>query len=322
MIVRWGLDELDERPRASSGAERRCSSTSDAVRVARAPRQRPLRRCPAACAGRDGRERCERGGAGRTGLVAARRRQRDRHREGRVRGEPASRSSRCRPRTRARSGRRISASRDEARRVKTGGSGANTVAIVYEPRLTLDLPLGETVGTAMNALAHCAEALYVDRRNAEADREALAGAPLIATLAPRASLRARSTSRRGRSCSRARCTRAPRSGSPGLALAHAIAQALGGRYGLAARGDERALVSPRRCASTSRRCPRRSRASAAALGTDGSARRASRSSRGSVGSSACATSACPRTSSQASPATSSRGPGTRANPRPVDRGGR
>ena len=50
--------------------------------------------------------------------------------------------------------------RDEARRLKSGGTGAQTVGIVYEPLLTLDLPLAETVGTALNALAHCAEALY------------------------------------------------------------------------------------------------------------------------------------------------------------------
>ena len=50
--------------------------------------------------------------------------------------------------------------RDEARGAKTGGSGANTVAVVYEPALTLHLPLAETVGMALNALAHCAEALY------------------------------------------------------------------------------------------------------------------------------------------------------------------
>jgi DNA-binding transcriptional LysR family regulator len=44
--------------------------------------------------------------------------------------------------------------RDEVRGLKTGGSGARTAAAVYEPSLTLDLPLGETVGTALNALAH------------------------------------------------------------------------------------------------------------------------------------------------------------------------
>jgi len=59
--------------------------------------------------------------------------------------------------------------RDVERRTKTGGSGANTVAVVYEPALTLDLPVAETVGTALNALAHCAEALYVRGRNERGD---------------------------------------------------------------------------------------------------------------------------------------------------------
>ena len=50
-----------------------------------------------------------------------------------------------------------------------GGGGANLAAIVYEVELTLDLPRAETVGTAMNALAHCAEALYVRGRNDAGD---------------------------------------------------------------------------------------------------------------------------------------------------------
>jgi maleylacetate reductase len=122
-------------------------------------------------------------------------------------------------------------SRDEARRVKTGGSGANTVAIVYEPRLTLDLPLEETVGTAMNALAHCAEALYVDRRNADGDREALAGAPLIGRWLPEVVARPPDLEARTKLLEGAMHAGAAL-GLSGLALAHAIAQALGGRYGL------------------------------------------------------------------------------------------
>ena len=47
--------------------------------------------------------------------------------------------------------------------MRGGGAGAHLHAIVYEPKLTLDLPRAETVGTALNALAHCAEALYVER---------------------------------------------------------------------------------------------------------------------------------------------------------------
>ena len=50
------------------------------------------------------------------------------------------------------------------RRIQGGGGGANPVAIVYDVELTLDLPPAETAGTAMNALAHCAEALYVRGR--------------------------------------------------------------------------------------------------------------------------------------------------------------
>src|SRR5262249_4629982 len=69
--------------------------------------------------------------------------------------------------------------RDRARRVRGGGSGAHLAAIVYEPQLTLQLPRGESGGTAINALAHCAEALYAAERNEKGDAHALEGARLI-----------------------------------------------------------------------------------------------------------------------------------------------
>ena len=69
--------------------------------------------------------------------------------------------------------------RDPEAGIKRGGGGAHTVAIVYDPSLTVDLPQGESAGTAMNALAHCAESLYTHCRSEETDREALAGAKLI-----------------------------------------------------------------------------------------------------------------------------------------------
>ena len=116
--------------------------------------------------------------------------------------------------------------RDEERGVKTGGSGANTVAVVYEPSLTLDLPRAETVGTAMNALAHCAEALYAGPLE-----DALVGAGLIATWLPVVAsdghgLEARTRLLEG--AMHAGMALAER----GLFLGHAMAQALGGRYGL------------------------------------------------------------------------------------------
>jgi maleylacetate reductase len=116
--------------------------------------------------------------------------------------------------------------RDEVRGLKKGGSGAHTVAIVYEPRLTLELPVGETVGTALNALAHAAEALYAgDSEDASAGAR-LIGASLEAVVANGHDLDARTTLLRG-------AFQAGRAlGERGLFLGHALAQALGGRYGL------------------------------------------------------------------------------------------
>ncbi len=116
--------------------------------------------------------------------------------------------------------------RDEERRQKTGGGGARTVAVVYEPRLTLGLPRGETVGTAMNALAHAVEALYAGPLE-----DATAGARLISSYLPAVvadgdDLDARTGLLEG-------AMHAGRAlGERGLFLAHALAQALGGRYGL------------------------------------------------------------------------------------------
>src|SRR4029079_10208253 len=46
------------------------------------------------------------------------------------------------------------------RRQVGGGKGARPAGIVYDPELTLDLPRDASGGTALNALAHCVEALY------------------------------------------------------------------------------------------------------------------------------------------------------------------
>src|SRR5207245_945903 len=58
--------------------------------------------------------------------------------------------------------------RDLERKMRGGGAGAHPAGIVYDAELTLDLPRETTVGTAMNALAHCADALYAVQRFREA----------------------------------------------------------------------------------------------------------------------------------------------------------
>jgi maleylacetate reductase len=119
---------------------------------------------------------------------------------------------------------------DEERRVKSGGSGAKLAGIVYEPELTLALPPDESAGTAMNALAHCAEALYVEGRNAEADEHALIGAQLISSSLPLVLADGDYLEGRRSLLEGAMQAGAALAGA-GLGLAHAMAQALGGRYG-------------------------------------------------------------------------------------------
>jgi maleylacetate reductase len=132
--------------------------------------------------------------------------------------------------------------RDPGRRMKGGGGGAHLAGIVYEPRLTLDLPREQSGGTALNALAHCAEALYVKGRNAEGDREALSGAGLIGEWLPRVLEDGQDLEARTRLLGGAQHAGAAL-GSAGLALGHAMAQAVGGRYGIA-HGAANALCLP------------------------------------------------------------------------------
>ena len=132
--------------------------------------------------------------------------------------------------------------RNPGRLMRGHGSGAHPAGVVYEPKLTLDLPRGVTGGTSMNALAHCAEALYVDGHNPEADVDALEGARLIGESLPSVlddghDLDTRTTLLRGAMHAGAAF------GSAGLGLAHAMAQAIGGRYGIA-HGAANALCLP------------------------------------------------------------------------------
>jgi maleylacetate reductase len=121
--------------------------------------------------------------------------------------------------------------RDPWRKMRGGGAGAHLGGVVYEPELTLSLPRAETVGTAMNALAHCAEALYAEGHNPEADEHALTGARLINEWLPRVVDAPGDLEGRTRLLEGAMHAGMALGGSM-LALGHAMAQALGGRYGL------------------------------------------------------------------------------------------
>jgi maleylacetate reductase len=121
--------------------------------------------------------------------------------------------------------------RDADRRMRGGGGGAHNEAIVYDVDLTLDLPRGVTGGTALNALAHACEALYVRGRDPEADPVALEAADRISDALPRVL-----ENGSDRASREALLHGAAKAGEAldrsGLALGHAMAQAIGGRYGL------------------------------------------------------------------------------------------
>jgi maleylacetate reductase len=120
--------------------------------------------------------------------------------------------------------------RNAQTRTKDAGFDARVEGIVYEPELTLDMPPQVTAGTALNALTHCAEALYVPDRTPESDDHALQGAALIARHLPPAL-----DDGHDREARKGLLEGSMHGGAAlrvGMALGHAMAQSLGGRYGV------------------------------------------------------------------------------------------
>jgi maleylacetate reductase len=122
--------------------------------------------------------------------------------------------------------------RDANRRMHGGGGGSHNEAIVYDVELTLGMPRDVTGGTALNALAHACEALYVVGRDPDADPLALAAANAISDALPRVLEHLGDRSAR-EALLRGAAQAGEALGRSGLALGHAMAQGIGGRYGLA-----------------------------------------------------------------------------------------
>jgi maleylacetate reductase len=160
--------------------------------------------------------------------------------------------------------------RDPNRIMRGGGGGGRTAGIVYEPQLTLDLPRGVSVGTALNALDHCAEALYSRSRSDEADAHALRGAELIARWLPEVvdepgDLQARTRLLEGAADAGA----ALRAGG---CLAHAMSQTVGGAYGYP-HGTVNGICLPAALRFNADHAPDAVRRFAAAIGADDPAQR-------------------------------------------------
>jgi maleylacetate reductase len=132
--------------------------------------------------------------------------------------------------------------RDPHKHIVGGGGGARLAGIVYEPELTLGLPRAESVGTALNALAHAAEALYHPARTPESDRIAHEAAELINGSLPAVAQDLHAVGPR-KTLLEGACKAGEALALSGLCLGHAMAQALGGRYGLP-HGGMNALCLP------------------------------------------------------------------------------
>ena len=156
--------------------------------------------------------------------------------------------------------------RSPDRIIRGSGSGAHPVAIVYDVGLTLDLPSDVTAGTALNGLAHCAEALYVRGHTAAGDEAALEGARLISSALPLVLADPQDRNAREQLL-RGAAHAGHALGLVGLALAHAMAQALGGTYGLP-HGAMNALCLPPALAFNSGIVPNEVARFGAAVGGD------------------------------------------------------
>jgi maleylacetate reductase len=127
---------------------------------------------------------------------------------------------------------------------KGGGNDprATPIGAIYDPELTLGLPLEPTVGTSMNAVAHCAEAYYHPHATSRAARHADTGATAINHALP--IVVARPTGIYGRSRLLEGAHRAALAlAESGVCLGHAMAQGIGGRYGVP-QGSANAVCLP------------------------------------------------------------------------------
>ncbi len=151
---------------------------------------------------------------------------------------------------------------------KGGGRDARAtpIAAIYDPALTLDLPLEATVGTSMNALAHCAEAYYHPDAARRAPRHADTGATAIGHALPIVVERPHGIYGRSRLLEGAHRAALALAES-GVCLAHAMAQGIGGRYDVP-QGSANAVCLPAALRFNAEAVPEAVARLATALGTD------------------------------------------------------
>ncbi|PWC50187.1 maleylacetate reductase [Azospirillum sp. TSA6c] len=113
--------------------------------------------------------------------------------------------------------------------------------VVYDPSLTVGLPVDVSMASAMNALAHCVDAIYTPTISPVIVPAAMEGARAIMDALPRVAARPDDAEARADLLYGAHLAGAALAG--GFALQHGVAHVLGGTYGVS-HGLSHALVLP------------------------------------------------------------------------------
>jgi alcohol dehydrogenase class IV len=125
--------------------------------------------------------------------------------------------------------------------------------VIYDPSLTLSLPIDVSTASAMNALAHCIDVIYVPSVSPVIALAAIEGARVIMDSLARVARRPTDPDARADLLYGAYLGGAALTG--GFALQHGLAHVLGGSFGVA-HGLSHALVLPHVTAYNSRFAPR------------------------------------------------------------------
>jgi Alcohol dehydrogenase, class IV len=135
--------------------------------------------------------------------------------------------------------------------------------VVYDPVLSVSLPLDASAASAMNALAHCVDVVYVPTASPIIVQAAVEGARVIMDALPRVALRPDDLEARRDLLYGGYLAGAALTG--GFALQHGVAHVLGGTYGVP-HGLSHALVLPHVAAYNARFAPQALGRIAAAMG--------------------------------------------------------
>jgi len=137
--------------------------------------------------------------------------------------------------------------------------------VIYDPELSLGLPVDVSMASAMNALAHCVDAIYVSTISPLIVSAAYEGAAALAKAMPRVAASPDDISARTDLLYGAFLGGAALTG--GFALQHGVAHTLGGSFGIA-HGLSHSLVLPHVAAYNTRYAPREMKRLADAMGVE------------------------------------------------------